>query len=80
MDFFLIIVGNKLCMTALNTNTSDDDGWIEECGLHCIKMVRRHVSVIASSPLGKTKFKEMRTQMTNKEFCWSYPGFTSLIT
>jgi hypothetical protein len=55
MDFFfLIIAGNQLCMTALHTNTMDDDEWVEECGLHCTERVRHYVYVIASSPLGET--------------------------
>lgn len=33
MDFFLIIAGSQLCTTALHTNTTDDDEWVEEFGL-----------------------------------------------
>lgn len=59
MDFLLIIAGNQLCMTALQTNTTDDDEWIEECGLHCTERVRHCVYGIASSPSGETEFKEI---------------------
>lgn len=45
-------------MTALNTNTTDDDEWIEECGMHCTERVRHYVYVIASSPFRINKVQK----------------------